>query len=399
MLAVPGADPMDSMDPTQPARVLRVVYFDPAGRESAPGYRERLDRALTEIQAWYRDEMVRNGQGPLTFPLERDERGRLVVHRVRSSRSYAPGEEIGSGEIRDEQVVPALLREGIDAEREHLLIFANTVFCSDEERGKVVRSSSVYGGLGDHRSGTAWVTDCELLDPRQLAQKQPIVWDDGVRRYTLGGYNVVYLGGVAHELGHAFGLPHDVETEAQRAELGYALMGSGNYHLFGKRAGDAQEAFLSRAEATMLAHHPLFRREGSAAADGAEAAAGAGAEGTSAATDAAAAGESEVGWHELVFESGRGEYIVRGRVEARPRAYAVVAFHDDLAIEADYDATAWVGQVDGEGRFELRVGAPVPGRYELRLRCCLVDGAEETTAYHLEVDQELALAGQVERVE
>lgn len=374
LLTLPAVAPAQA-----PARrPLRVVYFDPADRDSAPDARERLDRALAEVQAWYAAEMERNGFGPLTFPLERDADGRLVVHFVRSSRAYAQGEEVGAGEIRDEQVAPALRAEGIEPDREHLVIFANTVFTSQEERGTVVHSSSVYGGLGDHASGTAWVTDCALLDPRNLPAREPIVWDDGVRRYTLGGYNVTYLGGVAHELGHAFGLPHDVETAEQHAQLGWALMGSGNYPLFGQRAGDAQGSFLSRAEATMLARHPLFRPDAAEDRD---------------------APEPQVTWSDVAFEASSGEYTVRGRVDATPRAYAVVVFHDDRAVEADYDATAWVADVDAEGHFAARVGALAPGAFEVRLRCCLASGAERTVAYHATLGDDLTFTSVPELVE
>ena len=71
-----------------PHQYLYVVYFNPAGRRCLPGYRERLDRVMTEVQTWYRDEMERNGFGPMTFPLERDEQGRLIVHVVNGTEPY-----------------------------------------------------------------------------------------------------------------------------------------------------------------------------------------------------------------------------------------------------------------------------------------------------------------------
>ena len=45
---------------------LHVVYFNPAGRAPAKGYRERLDRTMTDIQGFHRDEMKRNGFGPMS---------------------------------------------------------------------------------------------------------------------------------------------------------------------------------------------------------------------------------------------------------------------------------------------------------------------------------------------
>lgn len=351
-----------------PHQYVYIVYLNPADRECLPSYQERLDRVMTEIQTWYRDEMVRNGFAPMTFPLERDEDGKLVIHVVKSSRSYALGEEITTEEMRDNNVKPALLKEGIDVDQEHIIIFANSVFVEKRDNGIAYLSSANYCGLGDHRSGTAWVTDAELLDPLNLDKKEPRILDGGERPYTLGGYNVTYIGGVAHEFGHALGLPHNKETEEQFEELGYALMGSGNYHLFGKRAGDEKESYLSKPHATVLSSHPLFRRD---------------------TTDIDV--EPVCRFREIEFAPGDGEYIVSGRVEATPRAYAVVAYHDPLEHAMDYDATSWVGDVAEDGRFEVRVGALKPGDYGLRLCCCLVNGDKRDLGYRFTLDESLKI--------
>lgn len=42
--------------------------------------RERYDHILKNIQAYYADQMQANGFPPLTFQLDLDERGKLVIH-------------------------------------------------------------------------------------------------------------------------------------------------------------------------------------------------------------------------------------------------------------------------------------------------------------------------------
>jgi hypothetical protein len=364
-----GQDPAATTTETRtPHQHVYIVYLNPADRECLPDYQERLDRVMTEIQAWYRDELERNGFGPLTFPLERDQDGHLVIHVVKSSRSYAQGEEITTKEMRDNQVKPALRTKGIDIDQEHIIIFANSIFVSGDDQEKILHSSSHYCGGGNHRSGTAWVTDFELLDPLNLPKKTPKILDGGRRPYTLGKYVVTYMGGVAHEFGHSLGLPHNEQTEEQLEELGYTLMGSGNYHLFGERAGEEKGAYLSKPHATILSSHPLFKRN---------------------TKDIDV--EADCHFREVEFAAGDGEYIVTGRVEATPPAYALVAYHDLMRHHTDYDATSWVSDVDQDGRFEVHVGALKPGWYELRLRCYLVNGDKRELKYRFTLDPSLKI--------
>ena len=70
-------------------RALRVVYFNPSDREPEPNYRDRLDRVMTDIQGFYAQGMAARGYGPMTFPLERDEEGRLVIYEVLGAQPAA----------------------------------------------------------------------------------------------------------------------------------------------------------------------------------------------------------------------------------------------------------------------------------------------------------------------
>jgi len=351
-----------------PHQYVYIIYLNPPGRECQPGYQERLDRVMTEIQGWYRDEMERNGFGPMSFPLERDEDGKLVIHVIEHSRSYAFGERPTTTEVRDDRVMPAMRAKGIDIDQEHIIIFQNFTFVSEKDGDTVIHSWAPYCGSGDHTNGTAWVTDFPFLDPLNLPKKSPRVLDDGKRPYTMGRYMMTYIGGVAHEFGHALGLPHNEQTAEQFEQLGYTLMGSGNYHLFAERAGEGKGSYLSKPHATILSSHPLLKRN---------------------AKDVDV--EAECKFEDIEFTAGDGEYVVTGRIESTPAAYAVVAYHDLMQHHTDYDATSWVAPVDSDGRFEVHVGALERGWYELRLRFYLVNGDKHQLRYRFTLNHTLKI--------
>ena len=62
------------------SRKLHVVYVTFKDRPALDGYRERYDHILKNIQAYYADQMKANGFPPLTFQLDLDDRGKLVIH-------------------------------------------------------------------------------------------------------------------------------------------------------------------------------------------------------------------------------------------------------------------------------------------------------------------------------
>jgi hypothetical protein len=349
-----------------PHQFVHIVYFNPAGRECPPGYQKRIERVVTAIQSWYRDEMERNGFGPMTFQLERDIGERLVVHVVRGTRAFAPGEQVEAKEIFESWIKPQLAAKGIDVEHEHIIVFQNTCLETVGDDVGCIHSWAPYWGGGCRTDGVAWVIDFNQFDPLNLARKSPMIYAGGRRFMPLNRFIVSHLGGTAHEFGHALGLPHNAQTKEQFDQLGYALMGSGNYHLFGERAGDEKGAFLSKAHATILSSHPLF---------------------TGNAKDV----DVEAKWRfrDVAFAAGDGEYVITGHVEATPRAYAVVAYHDGMRDPMDYDATSWVSDVDQDGRFEIHVGALEPGEYVLRLRCYCVNNDWGEVVYRFTLDESL----------
>lgn len=339
---------------------VRVVYFLPTDAQPAPNYVARLGRVMAEVQRFYRVGLDRCGYGPLTFQTERDAAGQLRVHLVKGQRKlheYGRNDAFKiAAEARDQ-----LRAAGLDPSRETILYFAPLLEWRD---GKAIELGP-YCGLGNALSGACWQFDDERLDPARLSSREPGGYYG--RPCTIGEFNSHYVGGVAHELGHAFGLPHDCEQAADKA-LGHSLMGGGN-HTYGRELrGEQPGAFLSAVSALPLAHHPLF--VGSRA--GAE-------------TPATAR------LAEIACDVTAQEVTLTGRLVDTPAAYGIAAYNDNEAVPADYDAVGWTCPVDADGRFKLRVGELRDGRYELRLRVCHVNGAASRFAvrYRREAGQAL----------
>ena len=73
---------------------------------------------------------------------------------------------------------------------------------------------------------------------------------------TVAKFNSWYLGGIAHELGHGLGFPHDNGGPGEAR--GIPLMGDGNLHYREDQWGGRHPAYLSLATALRFAADPLL---------------------------------------------------------------------------------------------------------------------------------------------
>lgn len=338
--------------------VVRVVYFIPSDRKPEPEYRSRLDRIMTHVQRFYRSGMDQNGYGKITFELDRDPRGALRIYEVMGKRPMRGYGRNDAYKVRQE-VKAALARDNIDIDNETVVIFQLLL----EWRGDRAVEHGPYVGGGGPRSGTAWVFDDAKLDSQLLASRKPGGYYNGP--CSLGQFNTHYLGGVAHELGHAFGLPHDREHDSDRPRFGLSLMGGGNHTYGQEQRGEGKGAFLSAASALPLHVHPLFTGKRKPAAPM-----------TCRLADLKAVHEG-------------GKLLLTGQLAGGPRAIGLVAHNDPTKPPADYDAVGWTCGVDADGKFRLTIGELQPGEYDLRLRAYGQSGDSRLFSFHYRVDRKM----------
>ena len=328
-------------------RYLHLVCWTPSDREFPADYEARLTRIMEHIQAFYADQMDRYGMPDRTIRLRYDGKQVLLHKAIGKHPTEHYGMESGS-EIREE-CLPVLKEAGIDANKETIFILCNLATW-DAKQLRFTHNSPYYAG-GSFRSGTAWQLDSPELDTLNLKLKQPMIEDGQYGRISLGKHNSIFIGGMAHELGHALGLPH-CTARPDESVKGEALMGSGNRTYGDELRGEGKGSFLTLAHALRLASHPQFSKS---------------LKGLNLRTRADI--------NELKIEAKGKSIHVAGIVKADPPVYAVVAYFDPDG-GSDYDATTASAIPAADGSFELSSSALRPDKAgELRLFPLHVNGS------------------------
>ena len=341
-------DSWHSESPKKETRNLHLILWTPNDREPPKEYEARLTRMMEHIQEFYAKEMKRLGFGPRSINLPYSKPGQVKIHLIKGKRPTSHYEMQSGNEIRTE-CLPELAKQGIDADKETLVIFCNLATW-DADKLVFTHKSPYYAG-GNAQRGTAWQLDSPELDPKNLSLKEPIIQDGQYGRISLGKHNSIFIGGVCHELGHALGLPHCKERPDE-AVRGTALMGSGNRSYGDELRGEGKGSFLTLAHALRLASHPQFS-------------------GSTKQLNAPVSAEIK-----KLDISAKGKAIhVSGTLLANPPAYAVVAYFDPEG-GSDYNATTATAVPDAQGNFSLSCDALPAGKTgELRLIPLHVNGS------------------------
>lgn len=334
----------------KPRPVLRLIYFHASDQEPLKDYESRWRRIMDDIRVFYRDEMKRNGFGATTFDYERDADGAPKFHVVRgrhpSSRySYDTGQEIRE-EARD------AIGEAFDLETSYTLFIHG--LCDELDDGSFRIHAPYYGeGGANWQGGICHVADCPKLDVALLGTKGDRVryWEHTGRfDQSLSDFNTKYLGGVAHELGHGFGLPHNRERTLEHQSIGTALMGSGNHTYRREVWSDKRGSFLTSASAISLAIHPLFSG-----------------------FDASHETHPTVKLDDGHFNQDTNPPMFEGKIECEVDPIAVIVYADPEG-NSNYDAYTAVAEVV-DGRFDVPLDFDRLRDGEFRLLVCLVNGA------------------------
>lgn len=342
-------DAWRGQDPPTAERKLHLVYWTPSDRQPAPRYRERLSAIMTDIRAFYAAEMKRLGFGPLTIGLQETEDDWLKIHLVKGRQPYRHYNVKSGGEIRTE-CLPTLTAAGLNPDKETIVIFCN-MSNWDADKKTISQNSPYYAG-GTHRNGTAWQVDSPVLDLALLDQNQPRVRDGQYGHITVGRYNSIFIGGVAHELGHAIGMPHNRQTPAEGAAWGTALMGSGNRTYGEDRRNEGKGSFLTLAHGLRLASHPMF---------------------CGVVKDIDTRPNYQITGVSLT--PGNKAFQLTAKVAGTPPVYAVLGYMDPQG-GGDYDATTCSAIPAADGSFTLNCDALAPGKAAtLRLVTLHANGA------------------------
>ncbi|WP_333624984.1 NPCBM/NEW2 domain-containing protein [Sphingobacterium siyangense] len=248
--AIPGSN-------SRPFQTVKIVYFYPTDSKLSSTWKNRLARVLKDISSYYKNELKSFGFNSDGIPFETDNTGFRyhLVQGAKPSNDYT----INSGSEIEKEIFEKLASV-INPSTEHVLVI--TSLSHKNENGTYIFHSPYYG-RGSASSGLCMVADCELLDPALLTDATNKMTFTEMfatnKECTVGEFNSWYLGGIAHEMGHLFGLPHDNGFPNEFNAKTISLMGEhGSRHYKEEKWGGLQSSKFSRASVFQLSSHPLF---------------------------------------------------------------------------------------------------------------------------------------------
>ena len=160
--------------------MVRLIYFLPNDRQPQPDIDAKLDALIKDVQQFYAEMMEKHGFGRQTFTLETDATGKAVVHHVNGKFNDAYYQN--SGWVVWEEI-------------EKQFDMSNTIYLAALD----ISSEVLDGGIACGRGGA---------------------WGPGAGRALIPASGGCF-GAAAHELGHTFGLQHDLRANPKLISSSY----------------------------------------------------------------------------------------------------------------------------------------------------------------------------------
>ncbi|WEK34264.1 MAG: NPCBM/NEW2 domain-containing protein [Candidatus Pseudobacter hemicellulosilyticus] len=235
---------------------VKVVYFHGNDMDPLPNWEGRLTRILDDISRFYGEAFRQYGIPCEGVPFERSD-DQYTIHFVRGdlpSRDYNEN----SGKVMETEIGRKTAGK-IDLTRDHVLVLAGFSY---KEGNNTYILHSPYYGTGNGQRGICFAVDCQVLDAQLLTdtvQRMKYNHANALRECTVAEFNSWFIGGIAHEMGHMFGLPHDFGNASELRTAEISLMGQfGSRHFRDYRWRGQQSAVISAAGILQLLSHPVF---------------------------------------------------------------------------------------------------------------------------------------------
>lgn len=232
-------------------------------------YAARLRTAGLLMQTFTAERMHDLGFGRITFRLERDKAGEVIVHTLKAPKTAEEFYALGDSTKYWSAVGKWLNREHPDPRAKNIVLAAFTR--KDPETGKMKGHTALGGGnLGLFGSASvfSWPRDLDdavtvFLDGTKVDATK--VHDDSAGRGAHWALASTTIGATLHEMGHTFGLPHCTD--------GLCIMTRGfdrfnrvfTFHdppsrrgLRGQKFTAKEEAYFAPISASFLQHNRWF---------------------------------------------------------------------------------------------------------------------------------------------
>jgi len=243
--------------PETGAKVVKVVYFHGNDRPPMPHWEERLNRILADVSKFYQEAFSKYGIKNKGVPFIRSHNKYEIILVQGDSASNNYNTDAGE-RIKNE--ISKKASGKIDLSTDHILVFS--ALCNKRPDSTYVFHSP-YWGTGSNLQGICLVADHEFLDSKLLTDTvHRMKFSEmaiAFKECSVAEFNSWYIGGIAHEMGHMFGLPHDNGNPSELAAGEISLMGQfGSRYFRGYLWGGKKSSVISAAGIMQLISHPAF---------------------------------------------------------------------------------------------------------------------------------------------